>query len=200
MNPFVQRFFETIVLNVGVFVAACFYWGVPGVALFDDFEQYESVVVGSIATVVAGLLFFSFFLFVQLLVFSLLVSIVRRRLLAIAASPLAVGVLFSFADYGFGPTVFLAGLTISFGCSAYVADSPAWWQRRPTRVLWAAGVFAIVFVAIALSQSRQGSSPRGPMLAPGAHSPLESGEWWPLQGYASRSSRRRSRQAVPQRA
>jgi uncharacterized protein len=31
-------------------------------------------------------------------------------------------------------------------------------------------------------------------------SQLESDEWWPRQGYASRSSRRRSRRAVPQRA
>ena len=153
MNPFVQRFFETIVLNVGVFVAACFYWGVPGVALFGDFEHYESVVVTSLLIVVSGLLFFSILLFLQLLFFSVVVSIVPRRWLAIALAPVAVGILFAFADYGFGPTLFLAGLTISFGCSAYVGGSPAWWQERPTRVLWAAGVFTIVFVAIALSQS-----------------------------------------------
>lgn len=35
---------------------------------------------------------------------------------------------------------------------------------------------------------------------PQALSQLESDEWWPRQGYASRSSGRRSRQAVPQRA
>lgn len=152
MSAFVQRFFETIVVNVGVFVAACFCWGLPGVALFHDFEQYESVVGTSFAIVVVGLLFFSIFLFLQLFVFSVLVSVVRRRFLAIAAAPIAVGILFSFADYGFGPTLFLAGLTISFGCSAYVSGSPTWWQKRPIRALWAAGVFAIVFVAIALSQ------------------------------------------------
>jgi hypothetical protein len=151
MNAFVERFFETIFVNVVVFVAACFCWGLPGVALFYDFEQYESVVETSFAIVVAGLLFFSIFLLPQLFVFSVLVSIVRRRLLAIASAPLAVGVLFSFAEYGFGPTLFLGGLTVSFGCSAYVSGSPTWWQRRPRRALWAAGVFAIVFVAIALS-------------------------------------------------
>jgi hypothetical protein len=151
MNAFVQRFFETIFINVCVFVAACFCWGLPGVALFYDFEQYESVVETSFAIVMAGLLFFSMLWFPQLLVFSVLVSVVRRRWLAIASAPLAVGVLFTFAD-GFGPTLFLAGLTISFGCSAYVSGSPAWWQKSPRRVLWAAGVFAIVFVASALSQ------------------------------------------------
>jgi hypothetical protein len=157
MNAFVQRFFETIVVNVGVFAAAYFCWGVSGVALFRDFEQYESVVGASFSIVVAGLLFFIFFLFLQLLVFSVLVSIVRRRMLAIACAPLAVGILFEFADYGFGPTLFLAGLTISFGCSAYVSGSPAWWQKKPRRLLWAAAVFAIAFVAIALSQGRASS-------------------------------------------
>src|SRR5687767_10418215 len=101
MSAFVQRFFETVVVNVGVFIAACFCWGLPGVALFRDFDQYDSVVVVSFAIVVAGLAFFSIFLLLQLLLFSLLVSIVRKRLLAIAAAPLAVGILFEFADYGF---------------------------------------------------------------------------------------------------
>jgi hypothetical protein len=151
MNAFVQRFFETIFVNVCVFVAACFFWGLPGVALFHDFEQYEPVVGTSFWIVALGLLFFSVFLLPQLFVYSVLVSIVRRRWLAIASAPLAAGVLFAFAD-GFGPTLFLAGLTISFGCSAYVSGSPTWWQKRPRRLLWAAGVFAIVFVAIALSQ------------------------------------------------
>jgi hypothetical protein len=153
MNPVVQRFFETIVVNVGVFVAAYFCWGVAGVALFHDFEQYESVLGGSFGMVLAGLLFFSFFLCLQVLVFSVLVSIARRRWLAIASAPLAVGILFDFADYGFGPRLFLAGLTISFGCSAYVSGSPTWWQKKPRRILWAAGAFTIVLVAIALSQS-----------------------------------------------
>jgi hypothetical protein len=153
MNPVVQRFFETIVVNIGIFVVACFCWGVPGVALFHDFEQYESVVGASFLIVLAGLLFFSIILFPQLLVFSVLVSIAPRRWLAIASAPLAVGILFGFADSGIGPTLFLAGLTISFGCSAHVSGSPAWWQKRPRRLLWAAGVFAIVFAAIALSQS-----------------------------------------------
>jgi hypothetical protein len=153
MNPVVQRFFETIVVNVGVFVAACFYWGVPAVALFSDFEQDESVVGTSFLIVLVGLLVYAIILFPQLLVFSVLVSVVPRRWLAIASAPLAVGILFGFAEYGFGPTLFLAGLTISFGCSSYVADSPTWWQKRPTRALWAAGLFTIVFVAIALSHS-----------------------------------------------
>jgi len=152
MSALVQRFFETSVINVGVFVAACFCWGAPGVALFHDFEQYESVVGTSFAIVVFGLLFFSIFLFPQLLVFSALVSIVRRRWLAIASAPLAVGLLFGFAEDGFGPTLFLAGLTITFGCSAYVSGSPAWWQKKPSRVLSAGGVFTIALVAIALSQ------------------------------------------------
>ena len=152
MSAFVQRFLDTVVVNVGVFVAAYFCWGLPGVVLFYDFEQYESVVGTSFAILVAGLLFFGIFLFAQLLVFSLVVSIVGKRLLAIASAPLAVGILFDFADYGFGPTLFLAGLTISFGCSAYVPGSPTWWQKQPRRLLWAGGVFAIVFVALALSQ------------------------------------------------
>ena len=155
MSVFVQRFFETIFLNVGVFVAACFYWGVPGVALVGDFEHYEWVVVESLLIVAFGLLFFGVFLFLQLLVFSALVSIVPRRWMAIASAPLAVGMLFSFAESGFAPTLFLAGLTISFGCSAYVSGSPTWWEKRPSRVLWAAGVFAVVFVAIVLTQSPQ---------------------------------------------
>ena len=146
MNAFVQRFFETIFVNVCVFVVACFCWGVPGVALFGDFEQDESVVGESFLIVVFGLLFLSIFLFLQLLVFSALVSIVRRRWLAIASAPLAVGILFGFAESEIGPTLFLAGLTISFGCSAYVEGSPTWWQTRPSRVLWGAAVFAIVLL------------------------------------------------------
>ena len=139
MNPFVQRFVETTVFNVGIFVAACFFWGVPGVALFSDFEQDESVVGTSFLIVAAGLVFFGIFLFLQLLFFSLLISIVRSRLLAMASAPVAVGILFGFAEYGVGPALFLAGLTISFGCSAYISGSPTWWQKKPRSVPWGLG-------------------------------------------------------------
>lgn len=157
------RFFETLVANAVVFAATTFFWGVPGITIFRDVEWYDEssawLSVGAAFWLVAtGLVFYSVWALIpQIAAYSLMISILPRRLWAVIFAPVAVGILFTFAEGGFGRAMFLAGLTLSFGLSAYVPGAHAWWQDRPRRVLAIATIFALACAAAGLSQKLPGS-------------------------------------------
>jgi hypothetical protein len=155
---FLRTFGETFLANAVVFVAATFFWGVPGITIFRDVEWYDGSSVGLAFWLVAvGLVFFIWALVPQMSVYSLLLTIRPRRLWAVVFAPMAVGILFVFAEGSFGAAIFATGLTLSFGLSAYVPGAPAWWEGRPRRLLAAAAIFALACATAALSQRLPGS-------------------------------------------
>ena len=152
-------FLKTTLANAVVLAATTLFWGVPGVVIFRDLPWYDSSpVVPAFVIVTVGLAFYGIWALIpQVAAYSLLVTVRPRRIWAVILSPLGVGFLYTFAGFGVGPSFFLAGMTLSFGLSAYVPGRATWWQDRPVRVAAVAVVFAVICTGAALSQTLPGS-------------------------------------------
>ena len=137
-----------------LYVGAAFLAGAPAIAGLAELTPDDAPpLLAGFFLVAIGLGFFSWLILVQLVVYlGVLYRLPRRRLLAILLSPLAVGILFVFAQ---GPIeaviVVLAG--IGYGASVWFPHGPlAWWQRRPRFVLVAAAAWLAVSIAVAVVQ------------------------------------------------
>jgi hypothetical protein len=141
--------------NVVLYIAWAFLWGVPAVAGLGDLGENDGPPLLYAAVIVLiALIFFSFFLLLQLLVYlSVLYRLRRRRMLAVLLSPLAVGLLFVFAQ---GPLaaliVIVAGA--SYGLSVWFPQGPpAWWQTNRRLVPLALGAWLVATVGVAYVQT-----------------------------------------------
>lgn len=144
-----------LLANVALYIAWALLWGIPGVAGLGDLGENDGPPLLYAAFIVLiALLFFSFFLLLQLLVYLfVLYRVPRRRLLAVLLSPLAVGLMFVFAQGPLaGVIVILAGA--SYGVSVWFPQGPpAWWETNRRLVPLALAAWLAVTLGVAYVQT-----------------------------------------------
>jgi hypothetical protein len=138
-----------------LYVLAALVWGTPAVAGLADVSRDDGPpLLHGLGIVTLALLFFSYIVLAQLLVYlSILYWLPRRRLVAILLSPLAVGVMFVFAQGVLEAAIVLVA-GASYGASLWFPQGPpAWWRRRPRLVPLAAVIWLAITAAVAIVQT-----------------------------------------------
>jgi hypothetical protein len=146
-------FARYVAANVLLYAVWAFLWGIPGVAgLYQLGGDEGPPLLEGLSVVALALMFFSYLILAQLLVYlGILYRAPRRRILAVLLSPLAVGVMFAFAQ---GPleTLLVVAAGATYGLTVWFPPGPpAWWEHRRRLVIagvvgWAAATAAVALV------------------------------------------------------